>query len=390
MEAYLDYNSTSPIDPEVLEAMKPFLTTQFGNASSFHKKGQAARNGVEDARESIASYMGVEPGDIIFTSGGTESDNLAIKGTMELLSHKRKGLVVSTIEHQAVLHAAKYLESKGVRVTYVPVHPDGVIDLARLAEAVDEETALVSIMHVNNETGVIQPVSEIAKIAHAKGAYFHTDAVQSFGKAGFDIEEGGVDMISISSHKICGPKGSGALYVRKGLKIKAQLHGGHQEKNLRPGTENVAAIAGFGRAVQLLSESALTDLQRVGAYRNVLHTGLVAAIPGTRLNGHPSKRVYNTFNLSFDGLDGETLLMNLDLKNICVSTGSACTAGSVEPSHVLLAMGVSDKLARAAIRFSLGRFTTEAEITYALTEIPPVVERLRSASTQKAGNARIS
>jgi cysteine desulfurase len=333
--------------------------------------------------------MGVEPGDIIFTSGGTESDNLAIKGAMELLGSKRNHLVVSTIEHQAVLHAAKQLESKGVRVSYVPVHPDGVIDLDRLAEAVDEGTALVSIMHVNNETGVIQPVKEIAQIAHAKGAYFHTDAVQSFGKAGFDIEEGGVDMISISSHKICGPKGAGALYVKKGLKIKAQLHGGHQEKNIRPGTENVAAIAGFGRAVQLLSESALSDLQRVGVLRNTLHTGLLAAVPGIRLNGHPSKRVYNTVNLSFDGLDGETLLMNLDLKNICVSTGSACTAGSVEPSHVLLAMGLSEKLARAAIRFSLGRFTTEAEVAYALTEIPPIVGRLRSASTEKSGNARI-
>jgi cysteine desulfurase len=390
MEAYLDYNSTSPIDPEALDAMKPFLTAQFGNASSFHKKGQSARNAVEDARETLAGYMGVEPGDVIFTSGGTESDNLAVKGTMELLGAKRNHLVVSTIEHQAVLHAAKYLESKGVRVTYVPVHPDGVVDLDRLAEVVDDQTALVSIMHVNNETGVIQPVREIAKIAHAKGTYFHTDAVQSFGKAGFDIEEGGADMISISSHKICGPKGAGALYVKKGLKIKAQLHGGHQEKNVRPGTENVAALAGFGRAVQLLSESALSDLQRVGALRNALHSGLLAAIPGAQLNGHPSKRVYNTVNLSFEGLDGETLLMNLDLKNIFVSTGSACTAGSVEPSHVLLAMGLPEKLARAAIRFSLGRFTTEAEVAYALTEIPPVVERLRSASTQKSGNARIS
>jgi cysteine desulfurase len=389
MEAYLDYNATSPIDPKALEAMKPYLTSQFGNASSFHKKGQAARNAVEDARETLAGYMGVEPGDIVFTSGGTESDNLAIKGTMELLREKRNHLVVSTIEHQAVLHAAKHLESKGVRVTYVPVHPDGVIDLDRLAEAVDEGTALISVMHVNNETGVIQPVREIAQIAHAKGAYFHTDAVQSFGKAGFDIEEGGVDMISISSHKICGPKGAGALYVKKGLKIKAQLHGGHQEKNVRPGTENVAALAGFGRAVQLLSESALTDLQRVAAYRNVLHNGLAASIDGVCLNGHPSKRVYNTVNLSFDGLDGETLLMNLDLKNIFVSTGSACTAGSVEPSHVLLAMGLPEKLARAAIRFSLGRFTTEAEVAYVLNEIPPIVERLRGASTEKAGGARI-
>ncbi|MGH7198251.1 MAG: cysteine desulfurase family protein [Candidatus Omnitrophota bacterium] len=383
MEAYLDYNATSPMDPAVSQAMIPYLSGHFGNPSSFHKMGQASRHAVESAREIIADSLGVEPGDIIFTSGGTEADNLAVKGAMEWLGDKRKHLVVSTIEHQAVLHPAQYLAKRSVKVSFIPVRPNGIVDLDALKEAVTDDTALVSVMHVNNETGTIQPVREIAAIAHAKGALFHTDAVQSFGKMDFDAETLGADLISLSAHKICGPKGIGALYVKKGLKLKPVTHGGHQEKNIRPGTENVAAIAGFGRAAELAAKNRGPEARRVGQLRDKLSDGLQRSVSHVRVNGDDRDRIYNTLNLSFEGLDGETLLMNLDLKNIYVSTGSACTAGSVEPSHVLIAMGLPEKLARAAIRFSLGRFTTDEEIDHALNEIPSIVERLRKASTEK-------
>lgn len=384
MEAYLDYNATSPLDPAVLETMRPYLAGQFGNASSFHQMGQAARHAVEAAREALADHLKVEPGDLFFTSGGTESDNLAIKGVMQKHAGKRRHLVVSTIEHQAVLYPARHLESQGSKVTYVRVNADGIIDLNALAEAVTDETALVSVMHINNETGVIQPVEEAARLAHAKGALFHTDAVQSFGKQLIEIERWGIDLLSLSSHKICGPKGIGALFVRKGLKIKAILHGGHQEKNIRPGTENVAGIAGFGMAVKLLSSPAHEDeVRRVRSLRDKLERILRETIPGVNLNGHETKRSYNTSNLSFKGLDGETLLMNMDLKGLCVSTGSACTAGSMEPSHVLLAMGMDESLARAAIRFSLGRFTRGEEIDKSLKEIPGIIQQLRTTATSR-------
>lgn len=383
MEVYLDYNATTPIDPEVAEAMKPYLWERFGNASSFHKKGQAARHAVEDAREILADHLSVEPGDLFFTSGGTEADNLAVKGTMELLSSKRRHLIVSSIEHQAVLHPAQYLKTQGYEVDFVPVGQDGVADLGALQKLVTEKTALVSLMHVNNETGVIQPIREASQIAHAKGALFHVDAVQSFGKIPIKLEEDKIDLLSISAHKICGPKGTGALYIRKGLKVRALTHGGHQEKNIRPGTENVPAIVGFGKATKLAFKYHDTESKRVGMLRDKLHAGLTRLVPDIHLNGHAQKRVYNTLNVSFPGLDGETLLMNLDLKNIYVSTGSACTAGSVEPSHVLLAMGLSDKLARAAIRFSLGRFTTEPEIDYVLAELPGIIQHQRKSSTAR-------
>jgi len=385
MEAYLDYNATTPVDPQVFEAMRPFLSGEFGNASSIHKKGQSARHAVEVARETLADFLEVEPGDIVFTSGGTEADNLAVKGQMESLAEKRKHLVVSAIEHQAVLHPAQFLQGRGFTLTIVPVNENGIIDLDFLRKSVGGETALVSVMHVNNEIGTIQPLAEITEIAHKNGALLHVDAVQSFGKLEIHPEELGIDMLSTSAHKICGPKGAGALYIRKGLKIKAMMHGGHQEKNIRPGTENVAAIAGFGRAVELASSALGSEAERVLMLRNKLQEGLKESIPDIHVNGDPVRRIYNTLNVSFPGLDGETLLMNLDLKNIYVSTGSACTAGSIEPSHVLIALGMPDPLARAAIRLSLGRFTTKEEIDYVLKEIPPLVKRLGKASTQNKG-----
>ncbi len=357
------------------------MSHEFGNASSFHKKGQASRNAVESAREIIADFLETEPGDILFTSGGTEGNNLAVKGALEALSGKKNHLVVSSIEHQSVLHPAQALQKKGIPVSIVPVDSNGVIILSELEKAITDQTALVSVMHVNNETGMIQPIEEASRLAHQKGALFHTDCVQSFGKIKIDLDLVRPDMITISSHKICGPKGVGALYLKKGIKIKAVTHGGHQEKNIRPGTENVASIAGFGKAVELVREKSVVEVKRVKLLRDKLIEGIRKNISKIQLNGNLEGMVYNTANISFDGLDGETLLMNLDLKNIYVSTGSACTAGSVESSHVLLAMGLSEKMVRSTIRFSLGRYTTDAEIDACLNELPPIVERLRKNAT---------
>lgn len=361
--------------------MKPLLSDNFGNPSSFHQKGQAARHAVELARERIADFLAVEPGDMVFTSGGTEANNLAIRGTLEFLKEKRNHLVVSTIEHQSVLHQAQYLAKQGVPVTFIPVDGEGRVSLNKLQEAVNDKTALVSVMHVNNELGTIQLLKDIAAIAHQSGAIFHTDAVQSFGKLALEPETLGVDLMTISAHKIYGPKGAGALYIRKGLKVKPIVYGGHQEKNIRPGTENSAAIAGFGKAAEVIAGIYAQDAERIKKLRDRLSEGFQQAIPHIKINTPSEGSIFNTLNVSFEGLDGETLLMNLDLKKIYVSTGSACTAGSVEPSHVLLAIGLPEKLARSSIRFSLGRFTREEEVDYALREVPKVIQKLRKAST---------
>lgn len=382
MEAYLDYNATTPVDPAVFEAMRPYFTQHFANASSFHQKGQAARHAIEEARERVAASLSVEAGDIFFTSGGTESDNLSIKGA--LLAQEEKGrrhLLVSAFEHQAVLSPAQVLARSGYPVEFIPVSRDGFIDIDFVRQKISDKTALVSVMHVNNEIGTIQPIQELASICQRSGAAFHVDAVQSFGKMEVKPSEWSADLVSLSAHKICAPKGVGALYIRKGIKIRSLFHGGHQEKNIRPGTENVAGIVGMGKAVQLCETNRADETKRVKKLRDKLQAALTQKISGIHLNGHDERRIYNTLNLSFDGIDGETLLVNLDLDKICVSTGSACTAGSVEPSHVLLAMGLGEKRARSAIRFSLGRFTTDAEIDHVLEAIPRIVARLRRSST---------
>ncbi len=382
METYLDYNATSPIDPAVFMAMEPYLKEHFANASSFHQKGQSARNAVEEARERIADSLAVESGDLFFTSGGTESDNLAIKGALAAQEQKgRKQLLVSAFEHQAVLYPAQLLAQQGYDVDLIPVDRSGFVDMNYLRTKISDKTALVSIMHVNNEVGTIQPIQEAADICRKVGSVFHVDAVQSFGKIAVKPAEWGVDLLTISAHKICGPKGVGALYIRKGIKMKSQLQGGHQEKNIRPGTENVAGIVGFGKAAQLCELKNVAESVCVQKMRDKLQEGLFRKLPSIHLNGHPEKRIYNTLNISFDGVDGETLLVNLDLEKIYVSTGSACTAGSVEASHVLLAMGLSEKQARSAIRFSLGRFTTDDQIEYVLEVLPRMVSRLRKSST---------
>lgn len=382
METYLDYNATSPIDPAVFEAMEPYLKEHFANASSFHQKGQSARNAVEEAREHLADSLSVESGDLFFTSGGTESDNLAIKGALAAQEQKgRKQLLVSAFEHQAVLHPAQMLAKSGFDLKLIPVSHEGMVDVDFIRSQITDKTALVSVMHVNNEVGTIQPVKEIAGLCQKAGALFHVDAVQSFGKMSVKPADWGVDLLTISAHKICGPKGAGALYIRKGVKLKSQLQGGHQEKNIRPGTENVVSIVGFGKASQLYESKRSTESVSVQKLRDKLQEGLFQKLPSIHLNGHPKMRIYNTLNISFDGVDGETLLVNLDLEKIFVSTGSACTAGSVEASHVLLAMGLDEKRARSAIRFSLGRFTTDDQIEYVLDSLPRIVSRLRKSST---------
>lgn len=378
---YFDYNSTTPLDPAVLEAMRPALTQEFGNASSVHRMGQKSREAVEKARETIAGAIHAEGADLFFVSGGTEADNLALKGVSRFYrSNEKDHIVTSAIEHQAVLHPCRELETEGFKVTYVPVDQFGWVDPEHIKEAITDRTILVSVMHVNNEIGALEPVREIAEAAHHRGVLMHSDCVQSFGKIPIDAEEMGLDLVSCSAHKIYGPKGIGALYVRKGVQLKSIIHGGHQERNVRPGTENVAAIVGFGKAVEICLGKMKTEAGRVGALRDKFEKGLMEKIEGVSMNGHPRMRIFNTSNLSFDRLEGEMILMNFDLEGFFASTGSACTAGSTEPSHALLALGLSEKLARAAVRFSFGRFTTEEEIQIFLEAAPLIIDRMRRAS----------
>ncbi len=378
---YLDHNATTPVNLEVLKAMLPFYKSQYGNASSLHTKGREARNAVDRAREILGDFLGTEPEDIIFTSGGTEADNFAIKGT--LFRNRDSGkdhIITSKIEHSAVLAACKYLEKKGVKVTYVDVDKYGLVDLNQIKDSITDRTCLISIMHANNEVGTIQPIKELAKIAKEKGVYLHTDAVQSFCKIPTQAEELGIDMLSISAHKIYGPKGIGALYIRKGVKIEPYQHGGHHERNLRAGTENVAGIVGLGRAVELFKDNYAQNATRIQLLRDRLHKGLSENIEELYLNGHPELRLPNTLNLGFAFVEGESLLLNFDMKGICVSTGSACTSGSLEPSHVLAAMGIDTVIAQGSVRFSLGEQNTEEEIDYCIEVIPKIVKKLRKMS----------
>ncbi len=378
---YLDHNATTPINPLVLEAMLPFYKKQYGNASSLHSKGREARNAVDKAREVIGDFLGTEPQDIIFTSGGTEADNFAIKGALyRNRDAGRDHIITSKIEHSAVLASCKYLEKKGVRVTYADVDRFGVVDPNQIKDSITDRTCLISIMHANNEMGTIQPIKEIAIIAKEKGVYFHTDAVQSFCKISTNVEELGIDMLSISAHKIYGPKGIGALYIRKGVKIEPCQHGGNHERNLRAGTENVAGISGLGKAVELFKDDYTEKAKRVKLLRDRLHRGLSENIEELYLNGHPDLRLPNTLNLGFNYVEGESMLLNFDMKGICVSTGSACTSGSLEPSHVLAAMGIDTVIAQGSVRFSLGDENTESEIDYCISVIPKIVKKLRKMS----------
>ncbi len=388
---YLDYNATTPVDPAVLEAMLPFLGENFGNAGSVHSAGQRARAAVDAARDSVAALIGAKPSEIVFTSGGTEADNLALFGTIAASPKPRKHVITTAIEHHAILHSCEELARQGVEITVVPVRTardsQGIVDPEAIRAALRPETVLISVMHANNELGTIQPVEDIARIAAEAGVCFHCDAIQSAGKVPLDVAKLGVGLLSISAHKFCGPKGVGALYVRSGRTIAPRFYGGHAERDRRPGTENVPGIVGLGKAAELARKLLPEDAARIRALRDRLETALLDRIPNVLVNGDRSRRVPNTSNLSFPGAGGEALLIALDLQGVACSTGAACSSGSTEPSHVLLAAGLSHDDARSSLRFSLGRPTTAAEIDCALGIVPAVVERIRALSPRERESA---
>ncbi len=378
---YLDNNATTRVRPEVVEAMTPFYGRIYGNASSIHSFGREARKHLEEARGKVAALIKAGSAEeIIFTSGGTESDNLAIKGTVVALGDKGRHIITSSVEHLAVLNTCKYLEKQGCRVTYLGVDKYGIIDLDELRDSIGGDTILISIMAANNETGTIMPTEEIGAIAAEKGVVFHTDAAQFIGKIPFDVKKSGAHLVTMSAHKINGPKGIGALYIKKGTAIRSCMQGGHHERALRPGTENVPAIVGFGKVCEIAAEKGIAEYAEVKKLRDMLHDRISDKIKHTRLNGHPEKRTPNTVNISFDYLEGESVILSLDLEGIAVSTGSACTSGSLQASHVLMSMGVEPVFAQGSVRFSLGIFNTEEDIDYVMEKLLPVIERLRKMS----------
>ena len=377
---YLDHNATTPVASEVREAMEPYWREGYGNPSSLHRMGQTARHAMDHSRETLAHFLSCQARELIFTSGGTEANNLAVKGIGRFLAQQaeKTHLVVSAVEHVSVLDAAQHLKTQeGFDVTVVPVAADGVVSAQAIEEALRPDTALVSLMHVNNETGAIQPVEELAQRLKGRQTLLHVDAAQSFGKLQIDLKRFECDLLSFSAHKAYGPKGIGALFIRQGVQLKALFHGGHQESNIRPGTENPALVVGLAKACEVARKFQKEDRERLSKLRLQLFEGLRSRVGDVSLNGALEKTLYSTLNLSFGEVDGVSLMMALDLKGICVSTGSACSAGSTEPSHVILAMGASHAAAKTSIRFSLGHDTTEAEIDYCLQVIPQVVTQMR-------------
>jgi cysteine desulfurase len=376
---YLDYNATTPVDSRVLEAMIPYMKEEFGNPSSIHSFGRAGKAALDDSRERVAELLGARSKEIIFTSGGSESNNFAIKGVALGLREKGNHLITTQVEHASVLETFRFLESQGFRVTYLGVDKYGLIDLEELKRTITYDTILVSVMFANNETGVIMPKRDIAEIVREKGVILHTDAIQAVGKIDINLKNLPIDLLSLSGHKLYGPKGVGALFIRDGVKLSALIYGGGQERGKRSGTENVAGIVGLGKACEIIKEDVGYKIQEAGIkrLRDKLHDGILKGISGVRLNGHPEKRLSNTLNLSFGGIEGESLVMNLDLEGIAVSTGSACSEGNVEPSHVLIAMGLPKELAVSSLRFSLGRFTEEEDIDRVLEVLPRIMRRIR-------------
>jgi cysteine desulfurase len=379
---YLDHNATTPVDAAVLDAMQPYFSGEFGNASSIHTFGQRARAAVETAREHIAALLNARPQEIVFTSGGTESDNHAIFGVVQPLlgSSPPPHVITTSIEHEAVLNACEAVEKQGAAVTFLPVSRSGVVEIEALRAAIRPETALITVMHANNELGTVQPLAEIGYIAAEHDISFHTDGVQSAGKISIDVQALQLDLLSFSGHKLYGPKGVGAIYIRSGTPLRQFLYGGHHQRGFRPGTENVAGIVGLGKAADVARRALDVDAARVAALRDRLEQGLLARIRDCRVNGSAAPRTPNTSNVTFAGIEGEALVILLDLKGLACSTGAACSSGAVEPSHVLTAIGLPAAEARASIRFSLGRHTTHAEIEAALEIVPAAVAQLRKLS----------
>ena len=377
---YLDYAATTPTHPEVVKAMLPYFSEAFGNPSSIYACGQEAKGAIEEARAKVADLIGAQDEEIVFTGSGTEADNFAIKGVAYANESKGNHIITTTIEHHAVLETCHFLEAKGFRVTYLPVDEYGMVDLEDVRKAITNKTILISVMQANNEIGTIEPLAEIGKIAKETGIYFHTDAVQTVGHIPVSVDELGVDLLSMSAHKFYGPKGVGALYIRKGTKLLSFMHGGEQERGRRASTQNVPGIVGFGKAVEIARQEMDEEAERVTYLRDKLISGLLAQIDHICLNGHPTNRLPNNVNVSISFAEGESMCLNLDLEGICVSTGSACSSSVTEPSHVLLALGLPPLQAHSSLRFSLGKWTTEEEIDRVLEVLPRIVAKLRAMS----------
>jgi cysteine desulfurase len=377
---YLDSNATTPIDPQVREAMAPYLAERYANPSAIYRFAQEVRREVEAARAGVAELINADPEEIYFTSGGTEADNTAVKGVAFALRDKGRHIITSPIEHHAVLHACQYLEGFGFEITQIPVDRYGIVDLEALKRAIRKDTVLITIMHANNEIGTIEPIEEIVQIAHAQRIYVHTDAVQTVGKLPIDVKGLDVDLLSLSAHKIYGPKGIGALYVRKGVRVDPLLHGGHHERNQRAGTENVPGIIGLGKAAEVAQAELFQNAQKIRVLRDRLEQGILKLIPEVYVNGHPQERLFNTLNCCIKGVEGESILLNLDFEGICASSGSACTSGSTDPSHVLLAIDVPHEVAHGSVRLSLNKFNTAEDVDKVLEVLPGIAERLRGMS----------
>lgn len=377
---YLDYAATTPVHPEVLKAMLPYFGDVFGNPSAIYSCGQEVRGAVEEARGKVADLINARSEEIIFTSGGTEADNLALIGIAYANEAKGNHIITAVVEHHAILETCRFLEKRGFKVSYLPVDEQGLVSPDELKRAITPKTVLISVALANNEIGTIQPLAELAAIAREAGVYLHTDAVQAVGRIPVDVSKLKVDLMSISAHKLYGPKGVGALYIRKGTKIAPIMHGGGQERGRRSGTENTTAIIGFGRAAEIAGRDMAAEARRLKQLRDRLIKGILEGIDSSRLNGHPQKRLPNNVNISFDFVEGESIVLNLDLKGICASTGSACSSSSLEPSHVLLALGIPPQQAYGSLRFTLGRWTTDEEVDCVLSVLPPIIGKLRAMS----------
>ena len=377
---YLDYTATTPTYPDVVKAMLPYFTDVFGNPSSIHSYGQEGKGAIEEARVKVAELIGAQDEEIVFTSGGTEADNFALKGVAYANEKRGNHIIASPIEHHAVMETCKFLEQRGFRVTFLPVDEYGLVDPDDVRRAITSETILISVMHANNEIGTIEPIAEIGKLAREAEICFHTDAVQTVGHIPVDVDELGVDLLSLSAHKLYGPKGVGALYIRKGTKITPFMHGGEQERRRRASTENIPGIVGLGKAVELVRQEMSEEAERLTLLRDRLIKGLMEQIDHVHLNGHPRARLPNNVNVSIDFVEGESMVLNLDMEGICASTGSACSSASLEPSHVLLAMGVLPEQAHGSLRLTLGRWTIEEDIQRVLEVLPRIVAKLRAMS----------